>query len=314
MTIERISIENRDQWLALRKQDVTASDVAAICGEDLFDRTVLSVWAEKTGRVDPQAMTDAMKRGVWGEPAVFAALEWEHPDWEIRRAKVYLRDPAVRIGATPDGVAVVPGKPGIVVVQCKVVSEHAFRDKWLADATSDPHDLNAEASAPLGYQLQTITESMLAGAECGVLAALIVGTWKWTLRLFWVDRNPEAEDVIRQKVAGFWNDVAAGRQPAVDPARDAGVIKRLYPTDDGNMIDLSSDNEIPLLVEQRAAAAAVIKEHEAVKETAETAIKAKLGEAQGARIADGRKITWKTQQRAEYTVAASSFRVLRVGK
>ena len=114
MTIERIAIDpvrDRATWLALRQHDITASDVPAICGEGLFG-SATKVWAEKLGKVGPQEMTEAMKRGLWGEAAVFSAIEMEYPDWEVRRAKVYLRDTAARLGATPDGAALIPGLDG----------------------------------------------------------------------------------------------------------------------------------------------------------------------------------------------------------
>jgi predicted phage-related endonuclease len=309
MTIERIPIVNRVQWLGLRAHDVTASDVPAVCGEGLYG-SAAKVWAEKRGLIPPAEMTEAMKRGRWGEAAVFEALADEHTDWELRRAKVYLRDPSARLGATPDGVALVPGRDGVVIVQAKVIIESVFKRDWLVDGETDVQ--SGEATPPLAYQLQTLTEMMLSDATCGVLAVLVVG-YTWTLRTFWIERHPDAEQMIRSKVAAFWaNYLDAGVPPPIDPERDEGLVRMLYPRDDGTEIDLRGDNAMPGLVDARADIKARIKLDEDHLETVECDIKGKLGSHTYGRLADGRVVSWKLQDRKGYEVKAISFRVLRV--
>lgn len=310
MNVEKIAITSREQWLALRAQDITASDVPAVCGEGLYG-SAAKVWAEKRGLIPPQELTEAMKRGLWGEAAVFEAISWEYPTWEVRRAKVYLRDIDAGLGATPDGVAVVPGREGIVVVQCKVIAAPVFKADWLANP-DDPVDVG-HATPPLAYQLQTLTESMLAEASCGALAVLVVDTFKWVLRIFWIERHSGAEASIRERVAAFRvENLAKGIQPRIDPALDDELVKSLFPRDNGAEIDLSGDNELPGLADQLVAARAEKKVAEENVSAFATAIKAKLGAASFARIADGRRISCKSQSRGAYQVAATEFRVLKV--
>jgi predicted phage-related endonuclease len=317
-TIERIPLADADgrvdraAWLALRAQDVTASDVGAVCGEGMYG-SAAKVWAEKRGVLPPQEQTEAMKRGIWGEAAVFEALALEHPDWVLRRAKVYFRDPAARLGATPDGAAIVPDREGTVIVQCKVIAAPVFRNDWLHDERDDIQ--TGEATAPLAYQLQTLTEAMLSESSAGVLAVLVVDAFKWALRLFWIERHPEAEGSIRTRVAAFWRDyLDPGIQPPLDPSRDAELVKTLFPRDNGTEIDLSADNAIPGLLDERDTLKAIVKANETRLDEIDTDIKGKMGEATYARTADGRTISWKLQHRAEYVAKATSFRVLRVGK
>jgi predicted phage-related endonuclease len=313
MSIERIAInpvKDRAAWLALRQQDVTASDVPAICGEGMFG-SATKVWAEKLGKVGPQEMTEAMKRGLWGEAAVFSAIEMEYPDWEVRRAKVYLRDTDARLGATPDGAAIIPGLDGITVIQTKVIARPVFNAHWL----TNPEDEYSPITAPLGYQLQTLTETMLADAARAMIVALVVDTFKWELKLVPLDRNAAAEAVIRERVASFWrNYLDTGIQPPVDPERDEAIIKALFPTDNGCEIDLSGDNELPGFVEMLEAARAKKKFAESDEKIAKTAIAGKMGEASIARLADGRRVSHKEQGRAGYVVEPSSFRVMRILK
>jgi predicted phage-related endonuclease len=314
LSIERIPIQNREQWLALRTHDITASDVPAVCGEGMFG-SAAKVLAEKRGLIPPAEMNEAMKRGRWGEAAVVEALLDERPGWQFRRAKVYLRDTTSRLGATPDCAALTPEREGVTIVQCKVVARKVFEQKWLDDPDDDPHDLYAPATAPLGYQLQTLTESMLAEAVHGVIAALIVDEWRWTLRLFDVPRHPGAEAMIRDRVAGFWtNYLDPGIQPPIDASRDDELVKLLYPHDVGTTIDLSGDNEIPELIATRESLKAAIKNAETLCKSADTSIKAKLGENTFGRLADGRLMSWKRQERSGFTVEPTAFRVLRILK
>lgn len=312
MTIEHIPITDRDQWLALRADDITASDVAAVCGEGMYG-SAARVWASKKGLLPAQEMTEAMKRGHWGEAAVFEAIAWEHPDWELRRAKVYLRDVAARLGATPDGAAIVPGRDGLTVIQCKVVAAPIFRNEWLNDPRDDVQA--GQATVPLGYQLQTLTEAMLAGSGGAVVAALVVDTFKWVLRLFWIERHPTAEAMIRAKVAAFWaNYLDTGLQPPIEPARDTDLVKLLYPQDDGSETDLRGDNEMPALLDERDDIIARMKSDGARREEIETAIKGKLGQHSYGLLADGRVVSWRLQHRKGFEVAPTSYRVLKIAK
>lgn len=313
MAIERIPIDpvrDRATWLALRQHDITASDVPAICGEGMFG-SATKVWAEKLGKVGPQEMTEAMKRGLWGEAAVFSAIEMEYPDWEVRRAKVYLRDAAARLGATPDGAAIIPGLEGVTIIQTKVIARPVFNAYWLAD----PDDEYSPIVAPLGYQLQTLTEAMLADAARAMIVALVVDTFKWSLVTFRIERNPSAEAVIRDRVASFCrNYLDTGIQPPIDPERDDEVLKSLFPNDNGIEIDLSADNELPGLVSDLETARFGKKTFDNQEKVAKTAIAGKMGEAAFARLADGRRISFKTQHRGSYVVGETDFRVMRVLK
>lgn len=313
MAIERIAIDptkDRATWLALRQQDITASDVPAICGEGLFG-SATKVWAEKLGKVGQQEMTEAMKRGLWGEAAVFEAIGWEYPDWEIRRAKVYLRDPELRLGATPDGAAIIPGLDGVTVIQTKVIARPVFNTYWLAD----PEDDYSAVTAPLAYQLQTLTETMLADAPRAMIAALVVDTFKWELKMIPLERNPAAETVICDRVVSFRkNYLETGIQPPVDPERDEQVLKLLFPQDNGIEIDLSGDNEMPALVDMLETNRKAKKLAEEDEKICKTAIAGKMGEAAIARLADGRRVSHKSQHRGSYVVGETDFRVMRVLK
>ncbi|MGH7935716.1 MAG: hypothetical protein ACREF8_01745, partial [Chthoniobacterales bacterium] len=117
---------------------------------------------------------------------------------------------------------------------------------------------------------------------------------------------------IRQAVVKFCDDIAAGREPKPDYARDAEVIAAMSPAEmPGKAVDLSGDNELPVILAERAAIAARMKIDEARKKTIETEVKHKMGDAETAVTGDF-AITLRTTNRKAYSVAATSFRALRI--
>lgn len=311
--IKTIPITSREEWLAGRPKYIGASEVPAVAGADMFGSSA-RIYAQKRGLIPAQEQTEAMKKGLWGEAAAFEALSWEHPQLEARRVKIVLLDEPARLGATPDGVAVDPDRGGVVIIEAKVTSRSVAK-RYMSNPGDDPHDPFAPMEAPLGYQLQALTTAMLADATKAIIAMLITDEWKWSLRLFDVLRNSAAEQKIRELVARFWREhLDPGVPPPVDPERDGELVKLLWPADDGSTIDLSGDNELPIIVDRLEELKAAIKQSSDEKTAIETGLKARIGSHTCATIADGRYLSWKQQTRAEHIVPESTFRVLRVGK
>jgi predicted phage-related endonuclease len=312
VTIERIAIVSRDQWLALRQQDVTASDVAIVCGEGAYG-SLAELYAEKKGLRPPLADNPVLRRGRWDEPAVFEALAEHKPHWELTRAKIYLRDSELRLGATPDGYALAPEHDGPGVVQAKSVSRWIFRNRWMVDPGESVE--YGEADPPSYYVLQTLAEMMLSNASWGMLAVIVKGEFDASFRLFPIDRDPSLEHIIRDSVRIFWSEyLDPGIMPPFDPQRDAKLIKLLYHADNGTSIDLATDNRalelVDDLIELQAARKRISKDEDEIK----TELQAKLGANTFGILRDGRCLSWKSQNRRSYVVPATTTRTLRILK
>lgn len=299
--IETRPIVSQSEWLSWRVADFTASDTGALFGLHPW-RSLLKVWAEKSGLTVGGADSAILRRGRWGEAAVLEMLGDERPSWEIRRAKVYLRDSELRLGATPDAAAVDPEREGIGAIECKTASRSAF-DKWL------------DGQPPLFYQLQTLTEMMLMGASWGVIATLIMDPiGAWHPHLFTMERHRVAEAKIREAVIKFWRDFEAGLMPTVDTAKDADVIAGMYPKPlTKTPLDLSNDNALPVELVERADLKTTIRTAEKRVAEIDTDLKAKLGVHESA-VLPGWKINWKTEHIKEHVVKAQDRRVLRVSQ
>lgn len=310
MPIERVSIPS-DDWLVERRlQFVGASEAPIAMGEGSWG-SLAELFAEKKGRRPPRIDTGALRRGRYGEAAVFEALAHERIGWEFRRAKVHVEWPERRLACTPDGAAFRPDREDIGIIQAKVTARSIFRDDWL----DDPKDSiqYGTFTPPASYRIQTLTEMMLNGCAWGVLAVLVNGEFDWTLRTFEIERNPVIEDRILHRVDAFWRDYFdLDIMPPYDPQRDAELIRQLYPKDDGTEIDLTTDNRALALVEEWSEIGTARKRLETAEKAIKTELCGKIGEHTYGRLSDGRRLSWKQQHRKEHTVAASDFRVLRI--
>jgi predicted phage-related endonuclease len=300
MTIERKPITDRNEWLAWRREDVTASVIGALFGAHPYT-TALRIYAEKRGVEFPDEDNKVMRRGRWLEPAVAKAVEELRPEWKLEAPNCYLRDPDIRLGCTPDFFIHDPAR-GLGVLQAKTVAPSVYAKEWLGGT-----------EIPFWIVLQTLTECMLADAAFGAVAALLVDAHAMDCVILEVPRHAESEAKIIAAVSSFWLCVATGQEPDPDFARDADVVKLLTPRETpGKQIDFSRHNELPAMLEQRAALMATMKEADVACETIENEIRFLMGESERASGLNGWTITYKTEHRKEYTVKARSSRVLRI--
>jgi predicted phage-related endonuclease len=294
--IERYPITDRESWLAMRRQDLTASDIGAVAGVDPY-RTALSVFTDKLG-LGVTFQTALMQRGIWLEAAAHEAMVDTLPNWKIINPKIYLRDPEIRLGCTPDRLAEDEDIGGLINCQIKSVSKPTF-EKW-------------NGVVPLHYTLQTACEGMMLNARTSYLVAFVIATYTAELHLFEVPRHAGAETRIRQTAVDFWHDMDAGQMPKPDFYRDAEVIAALYQQPKaGAHVDLSTSNRAGAILAERAERKARIKEDSTEVEALDTELKTMIGDAETAEL-PGWKISWKQQSRKAYTVPESVTRVLRV--
>jgi predicted phage-related endonuclease len=298
--IERRTISDREAWLRWRKEDVTASVVAALFHCHPYT-TALRLYAEKRGTEFLNEDNAAMRRGRWMEPAVAKAVSELRPEWRLEAATEYLRDPELRLGATPDFYVWGDAK-GLGICQAKTVAPSMYERDWASGV-----------EVPLWIILQATVEAMLAEADFIVIAALLVDAHNMECCIHEMPRNPAAEEKIRMAVAQFWRNVEAGIEPEPDFARDADTIKAMWRAESVPPIeaDLSGYNELPGLLEERKTLRdgirAVEERCEAIDATLRYAMKdAAIGTLPGWRI------SYKTSHFKGYTVPPSERRILRV--
>lgn len=308
--VEIITPSTRQRWLSLRQMDITASVVGSLFGCHDFV-SPLELWASKTGRLAMTTdETEPMRRGRLLEPVAVQILREEHPDWQVDYSsadQVYYRDPARRLGATPDAQVMCPRR-GKGVVQIKSVEAGTFRKKWVGD---DGHP-----EAPLWIALQATLEAWLTGAEWAAVCPLVVGFGvEAPLIDIPLDHMDGVIDAMTERSAEFWQMVAEDREPPVDYQRDAALIDRLFAHGDAREeVDLTRDDTATELIEEIAIQREIFRKAEKRVLAAETEIKAKMGTAEIAHVAGGRTIVWKTYRRPNPGGLPTIYRVLRLPK
>jgi len=299
LTATRHSITTRTDWLALRRDYLTASVVG--CLFDLYPyKTLAAIWAEKTGVYVPPEGEDSqlLERGRELEDVVARLFSKRHPDWQVTKADEFLASD-IRLGASPD-FYITDDKGRAGILQTKVVGSFQYRRNWL------------DGLPPQWIILQCLTESMLADARFGIVGALEIGDFKFDFHEHRIPRHPGAERRIIEATVAFWMAVDSGQMPKPDYRRDKALIGALYPREKaGKVLDWRSDNEMPVLLSRHEQLAAEIKAREDELEIIEARVKERMQDAERA-LVDGFAITYKQIKRKAYTVKEAHYRQLRI--
>ena len=287
-------ITSLGEWLTWRERDITASRIAALFDQHPYltrdDLAGIMRGTSGSGAGAIPADSPAMRRGRILEPAVAAAIAEDHPEWIVTKATTYHRLPEHRLGCTPDYWLDLLGKDD-GLAQIKTVSPQQW-EKW-------------RGRPPLAYTLQTLTELLVTGREWGVLAVMVCNP-SYPVHYFDIPRHEAAERRILDAVRSWWVDWDAGLIPHAAPSAELAAD-----LDDGSYRDLSADNELPPLLVERAELVTSRGTAEKRLKEIDYAVKNRMGPASTAWL-PGWSITFKAQERREYTVPAATVRVLRV--
>jgi predicted phage-related endonuclease len=289
---------DRDEWLAFRRQDVTASQIAAVIGQHPYC-SALELWAQKSGQIVTVADSPAMRRGRLLENVAATLTREAMPDSTIQYndAQLYWRDEALRIGATPD-VIVEHRLDGRGVVQLKSVEPSVYARHWQG------------GEPPLWIALQALTEAKLVGAKWAAVGALRVG-FGIEFDLMPVPLHEGAWSRLTDAVGDFWRAVEAGNPPQPDYTRDHDLISSMFPSSNGASIDLSGDNELIVALAEREEAKGLAKGLDEQIGKLDAVIRHKVGAHEIALAGDWR-VTLRTEHRKEYTVAAGTRRPIKI--
>lgn len=181
-------------WLEQRKQYVTASDVAAVLGENPYC-TRERVMAEKRGVARDEPDHDARVRMALGthcEPGIAEAAH-EVFGWSLVKVGVLIPDSVEpRLAATPDYVLESPWGD----VNCQVKMTRAYHRGKSGWGVKGP---------PIHYQIQVQAEMACMGLEHSVL--LVCHAGELSLRSYYVARHEGVIAKIRREVVRFWQEM-----------------------------------------------------------------------------------------------------------
>lgn len=281
MNRETLHPENEAAWLAMRQQDLTSTECAALFGCSPY-ATEYELYHRKTGELEDSF--EATDRTRWGNRLEAAIAYGIAEDYGliVQPKKHYMRIPELRMGSSFDFevTGIVDGFSGdevfrdlfrenpSILVEVKNVDGLQFKRGWIAD--------EAGIEAPPHIELQVQHQMEVADAEYVIVAPLVGGN---TPRPFFRKRNREYGAMIRAKVAEFWARVDAGQAPEPDFTKDGDTIARMLANDNGQTVDMTGNNRLAELVAEYNAASADEKAAKARKDAAKAETLMLIGEA-----------------------------------
>jgi putative phage-type endonuclease len=259
----------------LRRQGITGSEIAEICGLSPFAGAgPHRVWGRKTGVSAEVEETPAMRRGKHMGPALCAwyAEETGMVVTHSGRHEATLRsEKHPLVIATPDGLIrkTRDARP-IKVLEVKSPGRFAM-DDW-GEAGTD--------QIPEHYIPQVIWEMEAAGVRSADVVAQILQD-DGSFPIYQVDWNEELFEALHEKAAKFWRDhVVTKVPPPVDGTPGAReLLLRMYPHTNGELAEASDIQTERLL--RYAEVRTELKRLEAEKEIIEQQMIAEIGGGKG---------------------------------
>lgn len=292
--------DDRDEWLAARNTGIGASDIGGVLGLPGVGRrsSPLKVFMEKTGLLESEDLSD------------IEAIEWGH-EMEPVIARRYRARTGRPIELGRRGRYQVLRSKQYPWALCSL-------DFWTADNdTGERRPLevkNVSAfmaedwldGTPDYYHAQVQQQILITGKPLATSACCIGGN-----RLAWCD-VPRDEQMIRKIIFHgelMWKRILERTPPEIDGSEATQeVLKRLYPQDNGETVELPA--ALLETVEDWQDAKATIKAAKKRADIAESNIKATLGKAREGFFTSGERITWATHTVREHIVKEHTQRPL----
>jgi len=192
--------QTREEWLTARRDYVTASDAANLCGEGR--KNLYTYYHEKAGLVEPEPVdADTVQ---WGNELEQKLSDWawrklcDDDDWDVcedlRPPCLYVNSDFPALAATPDSVIEYNGKR--VVGEAKNRAWESWKD-----------------GVPLDIQVQCRVQMGCVGTARALVVAQLGGG---PPQLIWLDYNQDFIKAIHKAAAEFLGHIKSGNTPAID--------------------------------------------------------------------------------------------------
>lgn len=271
---ETIPVTSEEQWLDLRREDITSTMIPALYGLSPYTTRFEIYHAKASGIELPFASNERVEKGARME--AYAAQEVAlRTGWKVEPFKDYMRIPGARAGCSFDCIATKPdGSRGILEI--KAVDFFRHRDLWVEDQAPEHIEIQ------LQFQLEVADEF-----DWGAIAAF-TGIYDFTL--YERARDLEMGSAMRATVNAFWEDVDARRAPDPDFARDEDVIAALFRQTRDQPLDMTGSDTFDELLARFDRWKLTEKEAKACADAAKAEIHFRLADA-GAAFTERYKVT-----------------------
>lgn len=271
----------RDDWLAIRKRGIGASDAAAAIGLSPY-QSPLELWLIKTGRDAQLPKLDADDDSsplYWGnvlEPIV-AEHYSKRTGNKVRRVNAVLQHPDEDKSwmlANLDYAVV--GSRETQILECKTAGEFGAR-LW-------------RDGVPEYVQCQVQHQLAVTGKAAADVCVLICGQ---EIRVHRIHRDDELIARLIELERAFWHYVETDTPPPADGSESSGrALQCLYPRDNSETLDLSSDEAMSTLFTHMVTVRNDLRVLGETESALKQQIQERMGNASRALFAHG-EVSWK---------------------
>jgi putative phage-type endonuclease len=258
-----IATASKEEWLKLRADDLTSTDMAALFGLSPY-MTPYELWHRKHNKtIGGFEESERMKWGTRLQDSIAAGIA-EDKGWEIQRYEQYQRIKGLRLGSSFDFFCYAPevndpptAKDGLIhdfILEIKNVDSLAFKQGWVEDEQGN-------LEAPLHIEIQVQHQLLVSGLSKAFIGALVGGN-----RVVLIERkaDPTVHESIIAKAKEFWRTIDANEEPKPDFKRDADFIKSLYQSAEPGTVMTATDRIIELATAYKSVSE-IIKRHDETK-------------------------------------------------
>lgn len=270
-----------------RQHGLGASDLACLFGLDPF-RTAYDLWLLKSGQIEPDAETPAMRRGNYAERWI---LDYVQDELGKLRRNQHRRIAGSIISVNLDAVLVQDGIP----VEAKSIGFRSPDFGAWGEAGTD--------EVPDRVIIQVTAQMQAVGAGEAVVAASVGGELP---SLYRVPFNQGLATAIVEKAESFWCNHVLKRVAPDWCAPSLDLVRKVRRVPE-KVVEIAA-----ALLDGKRAADEAFKAAKEAKEQADAALIGALGDAEAGTVPDGRAVTYLSSHFKGYEVKASERRTLRV--
>ena len=284
MMVEKVSTAgwSREKWQSWRRkvQTIGGSDAAVVLGLNPY-KSPYSLWAEKTGAVEPEDISDKEAVRLGNDLEEYVAKRWtEKTGKKVCRKNAILSNPEYPFAHANIDRAVI-GEPD-AGLECKTTSSFDMIRKLRA------------GDIPDSWYCQCMHYMMVTGAERWYLAVVAFGAGFYE---FTIARDNEEISELASAEQAFYESILFGPAPSPDGSISSlDTMSKLMPNSRSRTIDASG--AVSYLMEY-SAIKKQIERLEGHLHEAEANIKAFMGDAEKA-VCSRYSASWKTQERSTF--------------
>ena len=210
MSVKKLVLGSREDWLKARMNHIGGSDASACVGVNPYKSNV-ELWEEKTGQRQPEDISgkDCVIYGTKAEEFLRGLFVLDFPEYQVfyDDNNMFLNSDYLWMHASLDGELVdQEGRRGILEIKTTEIMQSMQKEKW-------------NDRIPDNYFCQVLHYLAVTGYEFAVLKAQLKSEWGGELRIttkhYFIERKDVEEDIkyLVDAEKRFWNCVQSGRRP-----------------------------------------------------------------------------------------------------